>query len=327
MILFWVQQRLKDYPIPMTNFSTCWNDGLAFCAIIHCFYPEAFDWYALDAANRKYNFTFAFEKAEELAGIYPLLEVDDMVRFKKPDWKCVFTYVQSFYRRFRDGRSPPKATGSLTYKMSEVALAVMEQAKDSSKEKKVEKPAVVAPPKSPQKPRPSPLNIRKDVPSANSSPSTASPFGDKVSSSSPNFNKVNRSPSPSWKRTPPSTAGSDSIKSPPWVKQQKSVESPSSPCSVGSPRFKSFKSMSPGPSTASSSPLTILTPAVVLTPPPDNSLSKNFFHSKDAAELEKRQQEKAKRKEEDQITKEEKVTSNNRPPIPKCSPPELKSIN
>ena len=29
--------------------------------------------------------------------------------------------------RFRDGRSPPKATGSLTYKMSEVALAVMEQ--------------------------------------------------------------------------------------------------------------------------------------------------------------------------------------------------------
>jgi len=26
--------------------------------------------------------------------------VDDMVRMKNPDWKCVFTYVQSFYRRF-----------------------------------------------------------------------------------------------------------------------------------------------------------------------------------------------------------------------------------
>jgi len=23
-----------------------------------------------------------------------------MVRMKNPDWKCVFTYVQSFYRRF-----------------------------------------------------------------------------------------------------------------------------------------------------------------------------------------------------------------------------------
>jgi len=34
------------------------------------------------------------------AEIVPLLEVDDMVRMQVPDWKCVFTYVQSFYRRF-----------------------------------------------------------------------------------------------------------------------------------------------------------------------------------------------------------------------------------
>merc|ERR1719507_837278 len=50
-----------------------------------------------------------------------------MVKFKKPDWKCVFTYVQSFYRRFRDGRSPPPkpATASSTGQapLSEVALA------------------------------------------------------------------------------------------------------------------------------------------------------------------------------------------------------------
>merc|ERR1719430_443521 len=127
MILMWVQNRLKDYPIPMTNFSTCWNDGLAFCALIHVFYPDNFDWYALDAQNRRHNFTLGFDKAEELAGIYPLLEGDDMVKFKKPDWKCVFTYVQSFYRRFRDGRSPPPkpVTASSTGQapLSEVALA------------------------------------------------------------------------------------------------------------------------------------------------------------------------------------------------------------
>jgi hypothetical protein len=37
--------------------------------------------------------------SRELANIYPLLDVEDMVKYKKPDWKCVFTYVQSFYRR------------------------------------------------------------------------------------------------------------------------------------------------------------------------------------------------------------------------------------
>ena len=80
MILMWVQARIKDYPvrithimmmtthlifqIPMTNFSTCWNDGLAFCALIHVFYPDNFDWFSLKKENRRHNFTLAFEKAE-----------------------------------------------------------------------------------------------------------------------------------------------------------------------------------------------------------------------------------------------------------------------
>ncbi|CAG5089552.1 Protein of unknown function [Cotesia congregata] len=38
----------------------------------------------------------------EIAGIVPLLDVEDMVVMRKPDWKCVFTYVQSIYRRFKD---------------------------------------------------------------------------------------------------------------------------------------------------------------------------------------------------------------------------------
>lgn len=36
------------------------------------------------------------------AGIAPLLDVEDMVVMRKPDWKCVFTYVQTFYRRFHN---------------------------------------------------------------------------------------------------------------------------------------------------------------------------------------------------------------------------------
>ena len=48
----------------------------------------------------------------KLADIAPLLDVDDMVRMKNPDWKCVFTYVQSFYRRFAMQPKQPPAAAS-----------------------------------------------------------------------------------------------------------------------------------------------------------------------------------------------------------------------
>uniref|UniRef100_A0A1B0DIA7 Uncharacterized protein n=2 Tax=Phlebotomus papatasi TaxID=29031 RepID=A0A1B0DIA7_PHLPP len=88
--------------VQITNFSTSWCDGLAFCALIHHFLPDAFDYSALTPQQRKHNFTLAFRVADEKAGIAPLLDVEDMVMMRKPDWKCVFTYVQSIYRRFRN---------------------------------------------------------------------------------------------------------------------------------------------------------------------------------------------------------------------------------
>lgn len=115
VILTWIQERTKNYSnISVTNFSSSWSDGLAFCALIHYYYPEAFDYDKLEAKNRRYNFELAFKTAEDYADICPLLDVEDMVLMLKPDWKCVFTYVQSFYRRFRHGREPPIPTKTLT---------------------------------------------------------------------------------------------------------------------------------------------------------------------------------------------------------------------
>ncbi|XP_053375508.1 titin homolog isoform X2 [Mercenaria mercenaria] len=101
MLLEWCKAMTREYTdiIEITNFSTSWNNGLAFCALIHHFYPEAFDIRSLDAKQRRKNFELAFDTAEKLADIAPLLDVEDMVRMQKPDWKCVFTYVQSFYRK------------------------------------------------------------------------------------------------------------------------------------------------------------------------------------------------------------------------------------
>jgi len=136
MLLIWVQQRVNTYPgMNVTNFSSCWNDGLAFCALIHFYYPRAFDFSSLESKNRRHNFTLAFEMAEKLADICPLLEVDDMVRFQKPDWKCVFTYVQSFYRRFRNvplQQKPEPETQTFNKSINE-ATSSMAQLSSTSK--------------------------------------------------------------------------------------------------------------------------------------------------------------------------------------------------
>ena len=47
-------------------------------------------------------------RCRKRADVEPLLEVDDMLAMKdNPDWKCVFTYVQSIYRRFARQSAAP----------------------------------------------------------------------------------------------------------------------------------------------------------------------------------------------------------------------------
>lgn len=101
MLLEWAKAMTQEYSdkIAITNFSSSWNNGLAFCALIHHFYPDAFDFDALDPKKRRHNFDLAFKTAEKMADIAPLLDTEDMMRMKNPDWKCVFTYVQSMYQK------------------------------------------------------------------------------------------------------------------------------------------------------------------------------------------------------------------------------------
>ena len=57
--------------------------------------------------------------ARKRADIAPLLEVGDMIKMgNHPDWKCVFTYVQSFYRRF--GRQTQAADASKRHTLAVV---------------------------------------------------------------------------------------------------------------------------------------------------------------------------------------------------------------
>ncbi|XP_077062902.1 smoothelin isoform X5 [Siphateles boraxobius] len=99
MLLDWCRSKTRSYEnVDIQNFSSSWSDGMAFCALVHNFFPEAFDYSSLSPSNRRQNFEMAFSTAEKLADCPQLLDVEDMVRMREPDWKCVYTYLQEFYR-------------------------------------------------------------------------------------------------------------------------------------------------------------------------------------------------------------------------------------
>ncbi|XP_061907378.1 smoothelin isoform X6 [Entelurus aequoreus] len=99
MLLDWCRAKTRSYEhVDIQNFSSSWSDGMAFCALVHNFFPEAFDYSSLSPSNRRQNFEVAFNNAEKLVDCPQLLDVDDMVKMREPDWKCVYTYLQEFYR-------------------------------------------------------------------------------------------------------------------------------------------------------------------------------------------------------------------------------------
>ncbi|XP_062268218.1 smoothelin [Platichthys flesus] len=99
MLLDWCRAKTEPYEgVKIQNFSSSWKDGIAFCALVHRFFPDAFEYSILNPNKPRENFQLAFDTAERLAGCPPLLDPDDLVRMKEPDWKCVYTYIQEFYR-------------------------------------------------------------------------------------------------------------------------------------------------------------------------------------------------------------------------------------
>merc|ERR1711970_354092 len=105
-ILIWCQCRTRDYEnVNITNFTNCWADGLAFCALIHHFFPQAFDYTKLTKENRKQNYELAFQTGERLAGVPDFITSEDMlsmVNDDRIDPKMVFSYVQEVYRMCND---------------------------------------------------------------------------------------------------------------------------------------------------------------------------------------------------------------------------------
>uniref|UniRef100_A0A8C9APX6 EH domain binding protein 1 like 1 n=1 Tax=Prolemur simus TaxID=1328070 RepID=A0A8C9APX6_PROSS len=92
-LLEWCQEVTAGYRgIRITNFTTSWRNGLAFCAILHRFYPDKIDYASLDPLNIKQNNKQAFDGFAAL-GVSRLLEPADMVLLSVPDKLIVMTYL------------------------------------------------------------------------------------------------------------------------------------------------------------------------------------------------------------------------------------------
>ncbi|XP_060640069.2 microtubule-actin cross-linking factor 1 isoform X14 [Anolis sagrei] len=98
-LLLWTQKVTAGYvPVKCTNFSSCWNDGKMFNAIIHRYRPDLVDMQRVEIQSSRENLEQAFEIAERL-GVTRLLDAED-VDVESPDEKSVITYVSSIYDAF-----------------------------------------------------------------------------------------------------------------------------------------------------------------------------------------------------------------------------------
>ncbi|XP_034294418.1 cytospin-A isoform X2 [Pantherophis guttatus] len=99
-LLKWCQKKTEGYEnIDITNFSSSWNDGLAFCAVLHTYLPAHIPYQELNSQDKRRNFTLAFQAAESV-GIKSTLDINEMVRTERPDWQNVMLYVTAIYKYF-----------------------------------------------------------------------------------------------------------------------------------------------------------------------------------------------------------------------------------
>lgn len=99
-LLAWCKEVTKTYRgVKITNFTTSWRNGLAFCAILHYFRPDLIDYKSLNPQDIKENNKKAYDGFASL-GISRLLEPSDMVLLAIPDKLTVMTYLYQIRAHF-----------------------------------------------------------------------------------------------------------------------------------------------------------------------------------------------------------------------------------
>ncbi|OCL07310.1 alpha-actinin-2 [Glonium stellatum] len=100
-LLLWCQRKTACYDeVEVRDFSTSWNDGLAFCALLDIHRPDLIDYDSLDKSDHRGNMQLAFDIASKEIGIPDLLDVEDVCDVAKPDERSLMTYIAYWFHAF-----------------------------------------------------------------------------------------------------------------------------------------------------------------------------------------------------------------------------------
>lgn len=94
-LLDWCRKQTEAYAgVAIEDFQASWRDGMAFCALVHRFKPDAFDFASLQPDNADANLKLAFATAEKELGVPSYLSSEDVA---DSDGADVLTYLLKFH--------------------------------------------------------------------------------------------------------------------------------------------------------------------------------------------------------------------------------------
>jgi hypothetical protein len=123
-VLKWCQEVTKGYKnVNITDFTTSFADGYAFCAIMHKFNPDLISLDTLDPGHPEDNLDYAFDTAVEKFEIATELTARDFVVEDTAKMKEVYKVICAFFKKFNkdsDVLNAPKKTSIGLKKQNEL---------------------------------------------------------------------------------------------------------------------------------------------------------------------------------------------------------------
>jgi len=136
-LLQWVRRKTEPYKnVDVKDFSVSFQDGLAFCALIHRHRPDLLDYDKLTSADKLGNLNLAFDVALKHLDVPRLLDAEDIVNMPRPDERSIMTYVAQLYKVF-SSLDQAETAGRRVAKYAEASQQIADMVHDYERRTKI----------------------------------------------------------------------------------------------------------------------------------------------------------------------------------------------